>query len=98
MKRSSAPPRRRVRRAAPADGVLRLVDEIVCINPVRFRTYDAFAVRMGVIDAARNARTAADDALLRARFAETAETAEARDGAFHVDQPARLFILRAAAH
>lgn len=64
--------------------------EVTYLNPVRFDGYEAFATRMGLVDAARKERVTANDALLRARFRELATV---HDGAFHFDQPARLNIL-----
>ena len=65
-------------------------EEVVYLNPVRFDGYEAFATRMGLIDAARKNRVADGEDVLRARFHELATI---RDGFFFFDQPARLNIL-----
>lgn len=77
-------------RGACAAGLFAERSEIVYLNPVRMDSYEAFAVRMGLIDAARKALVAEMEPLLRARFHELAQP---RDGAFFFDQPARLNIL-----
>ncbi|HYD29818.1 MAG TPA: methyltransferase domain-containing protein [Azospirillaceae bacterium] len=77
-------------RQVVAAGLFTEQDEIVYLNPVRMESYEAFALRMGLIDAGRKARVAAQEATLRAKFDELAQP---RDGAFFFDQPARLNIL-----
>lgn len=77
-------------RHAVAAGLFAEQAEIIYLNPVRMDSYDAFAQRMGLIDAGRKSRVAADAAQLRERFHALAT---ARDGAYFFDQPARLNIL-----
>lgn len=80
-------------RGACAAGLFVERAEIVYLNPVRLESFEAFAARMGRIDAARKAAVAEKEPVLRALFHRLAE---ARDGAFHFDQPARLTILARA--
>ncbi|NYZ16481.1 class I SAM-dependent methyltransferase [Azospirillum sp. RWY-5-1] len=80
-------------RNACAAGLFTEQAEIVYLNPVRMESFEAFAARMGRIDAARKALVAEKAPLLRDLFHRLAE---ARDGAFHFDQPARLNILARA--
>lgn len=75
---------------ALAEGVFTRLDAISYVNPVRMDDYEAFATRMGLIDPARAALVTAGEETLRATFHEMAE---ARDGAFHFDQPALLEML-----
>lgn len=76
---------------AMTSGLLVEQAEILYLNPVRFADYEAFAQRMGLIDATRKAKVAADEATLRARF--TALSAPHPDGGRCFDQPARLYLL-----
>lgn len=77
-------------KGACASGLFVERAEIVYLNPVRMESYEAFALRMGLIDGTRKARVAAAEAELRATFHALAAP---RDGAFFFDQPARLTIL-----
>ncbi len=77
-------------RDACVTGVFAEQAEVIYLNPVRMESYEAFATRMGLIDATRKALVEANEAILRARFHELAAE---RDGAFFFDQPSRLNIL-----
>lgn len=66
--------------------------EVLYLNPVRFADFDAFALRMGLIDPTRKALVAAAAAALLERF--EALSAIGPDGAHYFDQPARLYVLR----
>lgn len=77
---------------AVAGGRFRVEAEILYLNPVRFADFDAFAMRMGLIDPTRKALVTANATLLRERF-ETLSAA-GPDGARYFDQPARLYVLR----
>lgn len=76
---------------AVASGLFAQQAEILYLNPVRFADYHAFAQRMGLIDATRKAKVAADETLLRQRF--DALSSPHPDGGRYFDQPARLYIL-----
>lgn len=77
-------------RGACAAGLFTERAEILYLNPVRMESFEAFADRMGRIDAARKALVAEREPLLRDLFHRLAKP---RDGAFFFDQPARLNIL-----